>query len=229
MNKMNYFQGKFSKNTEGVLDGNKNKKLFLYLTLTFIVATVVGTLSHEFGHYIVAKSLGYDADIHYAFTTWDRDDSDALTDSADSNNIFYILIGGPIQTMLTGSIGLILLYVCRQSFQDAKQLSLKQWTIVFMSLFWLRQTANFVVWISKFLLTGNFSTRSDEVVLAKYLHIPSWTITSATAVIGVGVLVLILTKFMPREQRRLFILAGLVGGITGYILWLNLLGEMIMP
>ena len=88
MDKMDYFQEKLSKNTEGVLDRNKNKKLFLYLTLTFIVATVVGTLSHEFGHYIVAKSLGYDADIHYAFTTWDRDDSDALT---DSNNIFYIL------------------------------------------------------------------------------------------------------------------------------------------
>ena len=229
MDKIDDFQGKFSKNTEGVLDGTKNKKLFLYLTLTFILATVVGTLSHEFGHYIVAKSLGYDADIHYAFTTWDRDDSDALTDSTDSNNIFYILIGGPIQTMLTGSIGLLLLYVFRQSFQGAKQLSLKQWAILFISLFWLRQTANFVVWISKFLLTGNFSTRSDEVKLAKYLHIPLWTITSATAIVGVGVLVLILTKFMPHQQRRPFILAGLVGGITGYILWLDLLGKMIMP
>ena len=229
MDKIDDFQGKFSKNTEGVLDGTKNKKLFLYLTLTFILATVVGTLSHEFGHYIVAKSLGYDADIHYAFTTWDRDDSDALTDSTDSNNIFYILIGGPIQTMLTGSIGLLLLYVFRQSFQGAKQLSLKQWAILFISLFWLRQTANFVVWISKFLLTGNFSTRSDEVKLAKYLHIPIWTITSATAIVGVGVLLVILTKFIPRQQRRLFILAGLVGGIIGYILWLNLLGKMIMP
>ena len=229
MDKKDYFKGKFSKNTEGVLDGNKSKKLFLYLTLTFVLATVVGTLSHEFGHYIVAKSLGYDAYIHYAFTTWDGGNSDALTDSTDSKNIFYILIGGPIQTMLTGSIGLLLLYVFRQSFQDAKRLSVKQWAMVFISLFWLRQTANFVVWISKFLLTGNFSTRSDEVKLAKYLHIPLWTITSATAIVGLGVLVLILTKFMPREQRRPFILAGLVGGITGYILWLNLLGEMLMP
>ena len=220
MDKIDYFQGEFSKNTEGVLDRNRNKKLFLYLTLTFILATVVGTLSHEFGHYIVAKSLGYDAYIHYASTTWNRGNSDALT---DSKNIFYILIGRPIQTMLTGSFGLILLYIFRQSFKGAEQLSLKQWTIVFISLFWLRQTANFVVWISKFLLTGNFPTRSDEVKLAKYLHIPLWTITSATAIVGVGVLVLILAKFMPRQQRRPFILAGLVGGITGYILWLNLL------
>ena len=34
-------------------------KKFLVLTLAFILFTAIGTLSHEYGHIIVAKKLGY--------------------------------------------------------------------------------------------------------------------------------------------------------------------------
>lgn len=42
-----------------------NKRLFLYLILGFVVATIAGTVSHESAHYIAAKNLGYKAKIGY--------------------------------------------------------------------------------------------------------------------------------------------------------------------
>ena len=68
-----------------------DKKLFIVLFLSFIAATVIGTVSHEFGHYIVAKYFGYDAQIHYASTHWQ---------SPDPNN--PIVTGFPIAITLGG-------------------------------------------------------------------------------------------------------------------------------
>ncbi|WP_312075913.1 hypothetical protein [Chryseobacterium sp.] len=50
-------------------------KLFLILAFTFIIMTVVGTLTHEMGHYAVAKYFGYNARIDYQSTRFDRDDT----------------------------------------------------------------------------------------------------------------------------------------------------------
>ena len=36
---------------------NYSKKLFLSLSLAFILMTIIGTISHEFGHFISAKIL----------------------------------------------------------------------------------------------------------------------------------------------------------------------------
>src|SRR6185503_3833515 len=44
-----------------------DKKLFAMLVAAFVFATIIGTLSHEFGHYIVARVLGQRASIHYAY------------------------------------------------------------------------------------------------------------------------------------------------------------------
>lgn len=41
------------------------QKLFFYLVTAFMFFTVIGTLSHEFGHIIVAKTLGYETTLHF--------------------------------------------------------------------------------------------------------------------------------------------------------------------
>ena len=43
-------------------------KLGIYLILSFIIFTIIGTVSHELGHYTVAKILGHEASINYAHT-----------------------------------------------------------------------------------------------------------------------------------------------------------------
>jgi len=47
------------------------KRGFLFL-LCFIVFTVIGTLSHEAGHIVVAKSLGFNTTLHYASMDYEK-------------------------------------------------------------------------------------------------------------------------------------------------------------
>jgi hypothetical protein len=199
-------------------------RLFIWLFLSFIGATVVGTLTHELGHYVVAEFLGYDADIHFGATGIVK----APVDGKPSDGI-WITSGGPIQTMLTGTIGLILIFIYRKSFSLSNVLSGWQWVLVFLALFWLRQTANLATWIGGYLLRGNFSGRGDEIRLAKYLGLPNWPILSLTGLIGLVVLTIIIFKVVPVKQRLTFIVSGFLGGIVGYILWLEILGKVIIP
>ena len=196
------------------------------LILGFMASTIIGTISHEAGHYITAKALGYHARINYMSTIDILPINGKLTDPKER---MLITLGGPVQTILTGTIGLVLLFFFRRSFQSASKLNLKQWLIIFITLFWLRQTANFVIWVSNYFINGQFLTRGDEVKLARYFGLPEATIVTITALAGAIILFTVIFKFIPIAQRFTFILAGLFGGIAGYLLWFGGLGEMIMP
>ncbi len=234
---------------------NFNKRLFLWLSLAFVFATVIGTLTHECGHYVVAKSFGYHARINYAFTLWYDPNNIEFTNSTYSKyqkeietdrdfpekekymkiiemhnrNGFWIGLGGPLETMLTGTIGLIFLFLFRKSFENQTKLTLKQWLLIFISLFWLRQLANFVGWVGYYMVTGELRERMDEIHISTHFNLPQFTIPALTGLIGVIVLLTVIFKFVPTKQRLTFIASGLVGGIIGAILWLGLLGKVIMP
>jgi hypothetical protein len=201
-------------------------RLFIALFFAFIAATVIGTVAHECGHYLVAKYLGYDAEISYAYSDWQP--TVINLDKIERDNL-YILLGGPVQTLLTGTTGFILLLFSRHSFTATSRLSARQWAIIFLSLFWLRPTANMVIWVGAYLLTGYFSSKGDEIGIANYLELPNWTIACFTAVIGAIILAIVVFKFIPQKQRFTFIISGLAGGVTGYLLWIVWFGKYIMP
>jgi len=201
-----------------------DKRLFSYLAIGFMAVTVIGTLTHELGHYTAAKYLGYEADINYAYAYWSAYAGQAVK----SNDAFLITLAGPAETILTGTTGLVLLFGYRRNFASSQTLTFRQWTIVFITLFWLRQTVNFFVWTGGFLLTGRFSADSDETRIANYLALPCRSLSFITAVIGICVLVIVL-RCIPAQQRLTFLSAGMIGGATGYVLWLHLLGPVLMP
>ena len=100
-------------------------KLFILLTLTFIIMTVIGTLTHELGHYSVSKYLGYEASINYQSSShWDNDLNEYFKEVYEKysnqikNNLdfpdkekfkrtvekyqrdnFWIILGGPLLTI----------------------------------------------------------------------------------------------------------------------------------
>ena len=201
------------------------KRLLVYLAIAFILASVIVTLTHEFGHYIVAKYFGYEARISYAYTYTELKPNQVINSFDD----FFIRLGGPIETMLTGTIGLMLLFYYRKSFVSIQQLSFGQWILIFVSLFWLRQPVNFIVWMGMYFFTGQFSNGSDEIYLAQCLEFPSLTISILTGIVGLIVLSIVIFKFIPLQQRFTFFISGLVGGILGYIIWLDLIGKILMP
>ena len=197
-----------------------DKRLLFLLSLTFIGATVIGTISHEFGHYLAAKIMGLDAHINYAMTWLTNNNQMSFSQEA------WFTLAGPLQTMLTGTIGFFFLYC---SPKPTSQLSPGQWTLVFLTLFWLRQSANFIVVAGTSILTGKTRETEDEIKLSHYLNWPEWSIISASGLAGFIVLAFVLFKFIPKSQRLTFILSGLIGGISGYLLWLVYFGKLIMP
>jgi hypothetical protein len=146
-----------------------DKILSLYLIAGFIVTTVVGTLSHELGHIVVAKSLGYQTYLGYGYMDYENPQARAIyqkykdslrgnrkydfPERADYDRLnqqrskdgFWVTLGGPAQTMLAGTIGLILLFIFRKRFVGVEKLVFWQWILVFVALFWLRQWANHAV------------------------------------------------------------------------------------
>jgi hypothetical protein len=230
-------------------------RLFLVLSLVFIAAVVIGTLSHESAHYLVARLLGYDARITYAYTLYrdpvygpyfnrifdtynmeitlnqwfpGKEEFERLMHRANRHS-FYITLGGPVQTMLTGTVGLLLLYCNRDRFRQATALNARQWTLIFLTLFWLRQTVNLVAWIGAYFVSGHFSTRGDEIRIASYLGLPLSSIAGTTAFIGAWISFDVLRLYIPAQQRLTFMAAAVTGGGLGYFLWLHWLGHLLLP
>ena len=136
--------------------------------------------------------------------------------------------GGPIQSMLTGSIGLAALLFQWKQFKATENPRTVQWLILLLSLFWLRQSANFFMMLTGRIVNSHFSTRSDEALLALHYNLPVYSISAITA--GIGLMVSgICFLAIPARQRTTFLLSGLVGGVGGYILWLKWIGPLVMP
>jgi membrane-associated protease RseP (regulator of RpoE activity) len=232
-------------------------RLFLKIVLAFIGFSVIGTLSHELGHFVVAKYCGMDTVIlHYASMSYRdeilhreselyRSNRKAIKDKIvfpdkveyeqlrqdNAKRRFWISFGGPAQTMLTGTIGFVLLIFLGKNYKNDSKIHLKGWLLVFLSLFWLRQVANFAVGVTKVLIT-NFEwsqSRGDEFKLARHLNLPLFSISAITALMGLSVLSWILHYYIPKNQRLIFILGGLVGGVLGYLSWLVWFGKYILP
>jgi hypothetical protein len=230
-------------------------KLFLSLVATFILFTIVGTLTHELGHYGAAKYLGLTPILHYQSVTLELSKNDIEIDKIyglyekeidakqdfpakkrydelmeiETKNDFIHRAAGPIQTMLTGTIGFVLLIVFRKHFFSTQKLNVKQWLLIFFSLFWLRQVANIFQEIASYIFTRKQITYGDENILSSYLSMGNDTLLSITAIIGLAISCIIVFKFIPSAQRKIFIAAGFVGGIIGFVLWMYLLGPKLMP
>jgi len=202
-------------------------RLLLWLIFAFIIATIVGTVSHEYGHYLTYQLAGVDAEVHYVSTSLIiPDDFDGIISRKDA---FLMTLGGPLQTLFTGSIGLSLLYFYRKKIIFLEKLNMIHWFYIFLALFWLRQTANFVLWTTKYLTHGYLSQQMDEVKLALNLGIPEWSIIFPTAILGFFITILVIFGYIPIKQRFTFIVSGLIGGVLGFYLWLVLFGKIIMP
>lgn len=230
--------------------------LLLILSITFIAFTVVGTLSHEYGHILVAKYFGYETKLHYGSMNYEDNSSELkLADSLVKKNEKAILskkhfpdkkkldklwntinfkhliitVGGPVQTILTGTIGFILLLFRRKKILE-NGMKILDWLYVFLSLFWLREVCNLTMSVASAILKGKKNYfGGDEKNIALMLEIPKGSIAIPLAFIGLCIALFLIFRIIPKEQRLIFISSGILGGIAGFILWLRILGPIVMP
>jgi hypothetical protein len=226
----------------------------LIFSIAFIIFTIIGTLSHEYGHVIVAKYLGHNTELHYGSMNFNSAEEKKLTEiyirnkssiqnkkpypekeifgrlvKKTNSDSILITIGGPFQTILTGTIGFFLLLFRRKKiFQNG--MKILDWLYVFLSLFWLREVFNIVMSVSNALINNKKNYfGGDEKNIAMMLEIPKGSIAIPLGIIGLLVSLLVVFKVIPLENRLSFLLSGFFGGIIGFILWLRILGPIVMP
>ena len=213
------------------------------LSITFFIVLIVFTWLHELSHFAVAKFLGFDSRIQYGQTFSQNPKTQAYIDSVfskhhEGNKLtdfpgktalmaiarkynkdhFLITSAGPIENILMGTFGLILLFIFRKSFNHVETLSIKQWVLIYIALSWVSETVNLFIWLVHYFLKGHFSRGNDEIKMAHYLHLPEWTIINFTGLLGLIVLATILFKLIPKLQRLTFLLSGLIGGGLGLLM-----------
>ncbi len=193
-------------------------KLFLILVLGFIVATVVGTMSYALGYYLIGETQGHEVIINYRGAFCYDELPHSLLFSAS----------GILTPIIIGSIGLIVLFLRRKTFIGEKLL-FGQWILIFIAMFLLRQSDNFAYAVLRYFVTGKFRCQNADTYIAELLNLPIQSIQLTMVAIGLIVLSFIVFRFIPKNQRFTFLLAGIVGGIGGYYLWFYELGKKILP
>jgi hypothetical protein len=225
----------------------------LIFACAFIAFTVIGTISHELGHIGVARTLGYQTTLHYGSMNWDRTtESDSLKASCsgwNSNettlsetereqcrkqyyelwrNAVFISAGGPLQTMLTGSIGFLILLLRRRVFM-IPEFGFQDWTWVFLSFFWLRQVFNPVYALASRGVEPQFTLRGDEANIAFALDWPVWSLPIGLGIIGLILVLYVIFRLIPMRFRKPLLVGGFIGGGFGYWLWMYVLGPVLLP
>lgn len=197
-------------------------KVLLYLSLCFVIFTILGTLTHEGGHFLMATCLQVPATLHYNFTSLEEE-------MINTQSRFYITLAGPLVSMGIGTAGVYLCLKMQKKQALTAPLTATQWLCILLSLFWLRPLFNFLSHAVLYFFSNGASLRSDEEQLTDYLAWPSYSISTTTTLISLLVLFWIFFKRIPHTQRFTFLLAALLGSLLGYWLWMIALGPLILP
>ena len=61
-----------------------------------------------------------------------------------------------------------------------------------------------------------------------FFNFETGTTLSVTAILALIILIVIIYKFIPRQQLFTFLISGLIGGVSGYYLWMIVFGKILM-
>jgi hypothetical protein len=203
----------------------KDIALPAFLTLSLLLFLIVTNIIHETGHYLVARMYGYDATLRYNMTYVDFADSSV---EYDESHGFWIAMGGAIQTIILGFIGLNVLNKRRKSVKLGKP-SVSFWLYVFLSLGFISYTVNFFLWIIAYGNTLSLDIKTDEMIIATHLNIPEVLLLTFLAVFGIIISIYVFKNFIPKKSKAALLLSILLGYFLFFILWIGLLGPVLMP
>ena len=101
---------------------------------------------------------------------------------------------------------------------------------IFLSLFWLREVSNLVISIGSgiYFQNGKYFG-GDEAHISKFLNLPEGLIPISFGLLGLIISCYIIFKIVPIQKRFTFILSGLIGGISGFIFWMRIIGPIVLP
>lgn len=204
-----------------------NLKIFLY----FFVAAIAGTLLHECGHALVAMYFGFHPQVHYAYCSYGSTNDWKLVEEGKLMYYTYpqtiwMTLGGPLQTILTGTIGLVGLWVLsRRTTVDAWNTKHLLW--IALTYFYSRTIFVSVVLIYG-LYIGNLYRGSDESKLLSYWEINPLTGNLVMLIVSSAILAYA-TFVLVKKHRLQLIIFGALGSAVGAWFWLYYAGKWILP
>ena len=221
-----------------------------FFLISFVICVVIlGTLSHEFGHYVMAKHLGYESSFNYAHTIYvDKDNTEFVKYSYrkyqnyinnelsfPNSDKFYFLknkyfrdgflitLNGVLTTLILGITGLIIaIYADKRNYKNFTYLG------TFFCLFILRQPCNFFMGLLNNLVL-NKPNHSDEIRLANILQIPSLSLEFITSLLAIVVYKRLLNLNAFKNDKLNLTFHIFLGGIIGYYFWLYKYGPVLIP
>lgn len=229
------------------------KRMLFLLSGCFILLTILGTITHEYGHIAVAKCLGYQNTLHYASMEWSNNLKSDVLKTYDryrfeiENNLpfkhkneyvikikkintdeLFITLGGVLLTVFIGTAGFVILLF--QYYKAINTTSFMKWGLIFLSLFWSREVFNFFKGIINgiFFNKGNYFW-GDELKISNHFGCYEGTFSIISGSIGLCIISFLILKIVPLKYRLTFIFSGVLGSISGYIIWMIILGPMILP
>lgn len=203
----------------------------LRIFIFFFVAAIAGTLLHECGHALVAVLFGFHPEVHYAYCT---SLSEADREAVQQGLLIYrqypesiwITLGGPLQTIITGTAGIAGLLILRSKTAiDAYNSKHLLWIV--LAYFHSRWVMNSAGILYKIYVSGSDS-HSDEVRLFKHWNIDVATGTWVLLIIS-SLLLAYVTFILVRKHRWPLIVLGGLGSIAGGWFWLVWAGPVLMP
>ena len=196
---------------------NFDSKTFFTAFTVFPFLVVFGTLSHEYGHIIMAKILGYETILHYGSMSWFKNGINGEIYASKFDNIL-VTFAGVLQTITTGTIGFLILKKSKKYF----------WLGIYLSLFWSREVVNLIMSLTSGIIFNEPLFGGDEVIISEYYNFHKGTFPIILGIIGLYFCFYSILK-IKNTKRFSFLLAGFISGITSYIIWFGYLGELILP
>lgn len=222
-----------------------NFKLLISLIVGFATTLIIGVQIHTIGHYAIAKAIDRNSTLYWGTygTPCDSENRNfrklcyekyayEIEHNLDFpyKNVFdyinlkseekwsWVKYGGPIITMIIGSLGFgLLLFYRKKMIANHPNISLKYWIFIFASLFWLERTIYALVDLAFYTFNGRPFRNCDRYD-TEYGLLPL-SIEVLTGLIGIAVLLALVFHFIPKNKRLTFIIAGCIGPIMGALLW----------
>lgn len=193
-------------------------KIF-HFSLIFIILTIVGTQLHEYGHYIAAYFLNFNPELHYASVSYNISNK---SEFYSQNKVLLIKIAGPLQTILMGIVGLIIIRVSR--------VQTKIWWIgIFSTLFLLRQVFIMLFALVNSYFKGKLIFGGDEAKIGRLLGVHPGFLVLLLGILSLMICLYIFFVCIPKKLRFSFIVGSLIGSCLGFIMWFYLIGKIVLP
>ena len=203
------------------LEVQRQVLFFLKIILIFIIVPFIGTILHELGHYLIAIFNGYEAQIHYNYTT------STIISANEPIIYFYFILGGPLSTWLQCIIPFLIIIIYFNEKRERtiiKENFFEKYFI--LCLFFISMCGRFIFNAIIYIFTR--SKTIDEYKMADFLNIYPETFLIVFAAISLLILFISIYK-IPKNLRINTVLGALIGSGLGYYLWNYIFGPLILP